>query len=124
MPQVTFITFAGERHVVDVPAGTTLMRAATDHGVPGIDGDCGGNCACATCHVFIEKPWAERLSPRSDHEQDMLGLTVDPRPTSRLACQIRLTDALDGNIAELIDQAVTHDQSQKLNESSDGEATH
>jgi 2Fe-2S ferredoxin len=101
MPQVTFITFHGERHTVDVPSGTTLMRAATDHGVPGIDGDCGGNCACATCHVFIEAPWAALLSPRSDHEEDMLGLAVDPRSSSRLACQIRLTDALDGMIVSL-----------------------
>jgi 2Fe-2S ferredoxin len=101
MPRVTFVSFSGEHHVVDVPAGTTLMRAATDHGVPGIDGDCGGNCACATCHVFIEAPWAARLSPRSDHEEDMLGLTVDPRPSSRLGCQIRLTDALDGIVVQL-----------------------
>ncbi|HSB24799.1 MAG TPA: 2Fe-2S iron-sulfur cluster-binding protein [Burkholderiaceae bacterium] len=101
MPHVTFITFAGTRHEVDVPTGTTLMRAAVDHGVPGIDGDCGGNCACATCHVYIDSPWAERLSPKSDAEDDMLGLAVDPRPTSRLACQIRLSDALDGIVVAL-----------------------
>ena len=96
MPRVTFVSFTGGRHAVEVPAGTTLMRAAVDHRVPGIDGDCGGNCACATCHVFIDAPWAQQLSARSDSEEDMLGLTVDPRPTSRLGCQIRLTDALDG----------------------------
>ena len=101
MPHVTFISFAGAHHEVDVPAGTTLMRAAVDHSVPGIDGDCGGNCACATCHVFIESPWAEKLPPRSDAEEDMLGLTVDPRATSRLGCQIRLNDALDGIVVAL-----------------------
>ena len=101
MPRVHFITFAGERHDVDASAGTTLMRAAVDHGVPGIDGDCGGHCACATCHVYIDAPWAQQLSPRSDAEDDMLGLAVDPRPTSRLACQIRLTDALDGIVVSL-----------------------
>jgi len=101
MPRVTFITFSGVPHAVDVPVDTTLMRAAVDHGVPGIDGDCGGHCACATCHVFIESPWADMLSPRSDAEEDMLGLTVDPRPTSRLGCQVRVTAALDGIVVQL-----------------------
>ncbi|HEX6020251.1 MAG TPA: 2Fe-2S iron-sulfur cluster-binding protein [Burkholderiaceae bacterium] len=101
MPRVTFVSLEGEHHVVDAPAGATLMRAAVDHGVPGIDGDCGGHCACATCHVYIGEPWSARLSPRPDAEQDMLGLAVDPRPTSRLACQIRLTDALDGIVVSL-----------------------
>ena len=101
MPRVTFITFAGERHDVTVPAGTTVMRAATDNGVPGIDGDCAGHCACATCHVFIDAPWSQQIAPRSDHEEDMLGLAVDPGPTSRLACQIRVSDALDGIVVSL-----------------------
>jgi len=101
MPHVTFITFTGQRYEVDVPAGTTLMRAAVDHGVPGIDGDCGGNCACATCHVYIEAPWSQKLSPKSDAEDDMLGLAVDPRATSRLGCQIRMNDALDGIVVSL-----------------------
>ena len=101
MPRVTFFEHDGTQHEVAASNGMSLMRAAVDHNVPGIDADCGGACACATCHVFIEAPWAERLSPRSDHEQDMLGLTVDPRPTSRLACQIRLTDALDGIVVSL-----------------------
>ena len=101
MPHVTFITFTGERYDVDVPNGITLMRAAVDNRVPGIDGDCGGNCACATCHVYIESPWGEKLSPKSDAEDDMLGLAVDPRATSRLGCQIRLNDALDGIVVAL-----------------------
>lgn len=96
MPRITFITFAGERHDLTVPAGTTLMRAATDHGVPGIDGDCGGQCACATCHLFIDAPWAALLQARSARETEMLQLTVDPRPSSRLGCQVVMTDALDG----------------------------
>jgi ferredoxin, 2Fe-2S len=101
MLRVTFVSFTGEQCMVDVPPGATLMRAATDNDVRGIDGDCGGNCACATCHVFIESPWAQRLPPRSDREQDMLSFTVDPRPTSRLGCQIRLTEALDGIVVYL-----------------------
>ena len=101
MPRVTFITFAGERHEVTVPAGTTLMRAATDHGVPGIDGDCGGQCACATCHCFIQAPWSAQLQPRSPRENDMLSFVVEPSPSSRLGCQVVLTDALDGIIVSL-----------------------
>jgi 2Fe-2S ferredoxin len=101
MPRITFVTFRGERHLVDVPAGTTLMRAATDHGVPGIDGDCGGQCACATCHCFIEPPWALQLAPRSTSEGEMLNFVVEPRPTSRLGCQVVVTDALDGIVVAL-----------------------
>jgi 2Fe-2S ferredoxin len=101
MPRVTFITFSGERHELDVPSGTTLMRAAVDNGVPGIDGDCGGQCACATCHLFVDPPWLARLPARSDHEDDMLNFTTDLRENSRLGCQIRLTDALDGIVVHL-----------------------
>jgi ferredoxin, 2Fe-2S len=101
MPRVTFITFSGERHHVTVPAGTTLMRAATDHGVPGIDGDCGGQCACATCHCFVEAPWALLLGARSAREDEMLGFVVEPRPNSRLGCQVVVTEALDGIVVSL-----------------------
>ena len=101
MPRITFISHAGEHHQVDVPVGTTLMRAATDHGVPGIDGDCGGQCACATCHLFIEAPWAALLGARSERENDMLNFTVEPRPSSRLGCQVVITQALDGMVVSL-----------------------
>ena len=87
MPKVTFITHSGTRHEVDVPVGESLMRAATDNNVPGIDGDCGGQCACATCHVYIESPWAERLEAAGEREKDMIAFTDDLRPTSRLGCR-------------------------------------
>jgi len=96
MPQVTFITFSGERHTVDVPSGTTLMRAATDHGVPGIDGDCGGNCACATCHVYVDEVWRGKVGPPAAMEEDMLDFGYDVRPNSRLSCQIKVSEELDG----------------------------
>lgn len=101
MPKVTFIAHNGTRHEVKVPTGTTLMSAATDNQVPGIDGDCGGQCACATCHVFIEAPWADRTGARTAVEEDMLNFTADLRDSSRLACQIRLTDALDGLVVSM-----------------------
>jgi ferredoxin, 2Fe-2S len=101
MPKVTFIAFAGGKHTVEVPAGTTLMHAATDNRVPGIDGDCGGNCACATCHVYVEPAWLERLAARTATEEEMLNCVAERKDNSRLACQITLTDALDGLMVKL-----------------------
>ena len=101
MPRVTFIAFNGTRHVVVVPAGTTLMRAATDNNVPGIDGDCGGQCACATCHVFVDPAWATATGVRTEIEDDMLNFAAELRDSSRLACQIELTEALDGLVVAM-----------------------
>ena len=101
MPKLTFIAFDGTHHQVDAPAGTSLMHAATDNNVPGIDGDCGGNCACATCHVFVDAPWAERLGARTPREEEMLNFTAELRDSSRLACQILVTDALDGLVVSM-----------------------
>jgi 2Fe-2S ferredoxin len=96
MPLVHFIDFNAGRTDVEATEGTSLMRAATDRGVPGIDGDCGGQCACATCHVYIDEPWASRLPAMGDTENSMLEFTNERRATSRLACQIPLTAELDG----------------------------
>jgi 2Fe-2S ferredoxin len=101
MPKVTFLAFKGGTHTVQVPVGTTLMRAATDNGVPGIDGDCGGNCACATCHVYIDPAWSVRVGPRNATEEAMLNAVDELRSNSRLACQITLDDALDGLLVGL-----------------------
>jgi ferredoxin, 2Fe-2S len=101
MIKITFIGFAGAVHTVEVALGTTLMRAATDNRVPGIDGDCGGNCACATCHVYVDPAWSERVGARSANEEDMLNCVDELRGTSRLACQITLTDALNGLVVSL-----------------------
>jgi 2Fe-2S ferredoxin len=96
MPRVTFIAHDGTRHAVDAAVGESLMRAAVDNGVPGIDADCGGMCACATCHVFVEPEWAQRLAAPSQQEEEMLNFTAERRASSRLACQIPVVDALDG----------------------------
>jgi ferredoxin, 2Fe-2S len=98
MAKITFIDFDGTRRTVEVAVGTTLMRAATDNRVAGIDGDCGGNCACATCHVYIDAAWAERVGARTPSEVDMLNLVSELRNTSRLACQIEVVEGLDGLI--------------------------
>lgn len=96
MLTVTFIAFNGSKRSVDVPEGTTLMRAATDNNVPGIDGDCGGNCACATCHVYIDAGWRDRVGARNPAEEEMLNCVAELRENSRLACQITVTESLDG----------------------------
>lgn len=96
MPKVCFIEFNGTRHDVSVADGTSLMRAAVDNGVPGIDGDCGGLCACATCHVYVEPEWVEKTGARTESEVDMLDFAAGTQPNSRLACQIKLSPELDG----------------------------
>lgn len=102
MPRVNFIAHDGRSHPVDVPVGTTLMRAATDNGVPGIDGDCGGQCACATCHVYIESPWSAVTGARTAHEDEMLNFSACLQEgSSRLGCQIAMSDALDGIVVKL-----------------------
>jgi 2Fe-2S ferredoxin len=101
MPKVTFIAHDGTRHAVDAVAGESLMRAAVDHDVPGIDADCGGMCACATCHVFVQPEWFGRLAAPTTQEEEMLNFTAERRETSRLACQIPITDALDGLVVTM-----------------------
>ncbi len=101
MPQVTFIEFNGTQHTVAAETGLSLMRAAIDNNVPGIDADCGGSCACATCHVYITLPWQNKLGPQSKMEEDMLDFAAATQPNSRLACQIEITDALDGLVVSM-----------------------
>ena len=101
MPKVTFIAHDGNHHPVDATAGLSLMRAAVDHGVRGIDGDCGGQCACATCHVFVDPAWAALTGERTQMEDDMLNFAAELRDSSRLACQIVVTDALDGLVVTM-----------------------
>jgi len=101
MPKVTFVAFNGTRHELEAVDGVSLMRAAVDNGVPGIDGDCGGQCACATCHVFVEAPWSAVAGPRTPREDDMLNFAAELRDTSRLACQITVTKALDGLVVTM-----------------------
>ena len=96
MPQVKFIEFNGTEHVVDTANGESIMAAATGNLVPGIDADCGGQCSCATCHVFVEEAWADKCGGLEDMEESMLDLNPERQPTSRLSCQIIYTDALDG----------------------------
>lgn len=96
MPTVIFIEYNGTQHEVDAVNGVSLMRAAVDHNVPGIDADCGGACACATCHVYVAEEWREKTGEPAAMEEDMLDFAFDVRPNSRLSCQIKIKPELDG----------------------------
>jgi 2Fe-2S ferredoxin len=96
MPKVTFIAADGTRTEVDAMNGLSLMQAAVNNGVPGIVAECGGACSCATCHVHVEPDWFDRLPPPEGMEKDMLEFVMEPKPTSRLSCQIKVSDALEG----------------------------
>jgi ferredoxin, 2Fe-2S len=103
MPKITFFEHDGTRHDVEATAGQSLMRAAVDSGVPGIDADCGGECACATCHVYVDPAWFDKTGARSDMEQSMLSFAAVTQDNSRLSCQIVVDDALDGLVVRLPD---------------------
>jgi 2Fe-2S ferredoxin len=104
VPKAIFISPSGERHEVDVAVGTSLMRAAIDHRIQGIDGDCGGSMSCATCHVFVAPPFDERLLAPVPQEEMMLDCTASARqPNSRLSCQIIMTEELNGVIVQIAD---------------------
>src|SRR5215470_2438147 len=96
MAKITYIEFNGKEHVVDVKSGLSVMEGAVKNNIPGIDADCGGACACATCHVYVDPAWQEKLPPRQDMEEQMLDFAQDVKPNSRLSCQIKVTPALDG----------------------------
>ena len=96
MPKIHFVEFGGREHRVDVPDGTSVMQAALDNDIPGIDGDCGGECACGTCHVYVDAAWLARTGSRTTSESELLNFAAATEETSRLACQIRMNDALDG----------------------------
>ena len=99
--KVTYISHDGEKFVVDTDAGTTVMNAALDNLVPGIDADCGGECSCATCHVFVDAEWVNAVGVAGDTEESMLDLNPEREANSRLSCQIQLVDQLDGLVVHL-----------------------
>lgn len=101
MPKITYIEQNGTEHVVDADNGRSLMEAATSNLVPGILADCGGACACATCHVFVADPWVDAVGPASELESGLLEIVEDRRPSSRLSCQIRIEEGFDGLVVHL-----------------------
>jgi ferredoxin, 2Fe-2S len=101
MPKITYIQPYGTEQTVDAEVGMTVMETAKKHQIDGIEAECGGACACATCHVYVDEAWRERTGSPSDMEEDMLDFAFDVRETSRLSCQIKVTEALDGLIVRV-----------------------
>jgi 2Fe-2S ferredoxin len=107
MAKITYIEHNGTEHVVDVANGLTVMEGARDNGVPGIEADCGGACACSTCHVYVAEDWAVKLPAKEPMEADMLDFAWEPDPVrSRLTCQIKVTDALDGLVVTMPEKQI------------------
>ena len=101
MPKITYIEHTGKSHSVEVPKELSVMEGAIQNNIPGIDADCGGSCACATCHVYVEEKWFDKLPNKEDAEQDMLDMAFEPQKFSRLACQITIADELDGLVVKM-----------------------
>ena len=98
MGTITFVEHDGAEHSVTIEPGQSLMQLATDNLVPGIDADCGGACACGTCHVIVAAQWFDKIGAIEADEQQLLEMTPDATATSRLACQIDVTEAMDGMV--------------------------
>jgi len=99
--KITYIEFGGKSHVVEVPSGLTVMEGAVDNNIPGIEAECGGACSCATCHVYVDPAWTKITGEAEFLEQDMLEAALDLEDSSRLSCQIEVSDELDGLIVRL-----------------------
>ena len=107
MAKITYIEFDGTEHVVEVATGLTVMEGARDNDVPGIEADCGGACACSTCHVYVDNTWIDRLPPIDEIEKDMLDFAYEPDETkSRLTCQLTVTESFDGLIVRMPEKQI------------------
>ena len=96
MSKITYIEHNGKSHCINVQNGLTVMEGAIQNNIPGIDADCGGSMACATCHVYVKEEWFNKLPKKEDGEEDMLDMAFEPKTNSRLSCQIIVSDELDG----------------------------
>ena len=96
MPKVTYKDYKGESKTIEVDNGLSIMEGAIQNDIPGIDADCGGSMACATCHVYVEEKWFSKIPTAEDAEVDMIDMAYEPKKNSRLSCQIIVTDDLDG----------------------------
>ena len=101
MAKITYIEHSGKSHVVEVPNELSVMEGAVQNSIPGIDADCGGSCACATCHVYVDEKWFDKLPDIENAEQDMLDVAFEPKKFSRLGCQITITKDLDGLVVKM-----------------------
>ena len=98
MSKITYIDSTGNQKTIDVAIGLSVMEGAVQNNIPGIDADCGGGMACATCHVYVKEEWLNKLDKPEDAEQDMIDMAFEPKKNSRLSCQLIVSDKLDGLI--------------------------
>jgi 2Fe-2S ferredoxin len=101
MAKISYVTHDNQTHTVDVQNGLTVMEGAVQNDIPGIDADCGGGMACATCHVYIKEEWWDKLQAKEDGEEDMLDMAFEPNKFSRLSCQVIVSDELDGLVVSI-----------------------
>ena len=101
MAKITYITHDNEKHTIEVQNGLTVMEGAVQNNIPGIDADCGGGMACATCHVYVKEEWFDKINPKSEGEDDMIDQAHQPSKFSRLSCQISVSDEIDGLVVNL-----------------------
>ncbi len=107
MAKITYIEHNGTEHQIDVANGSTVMEGARDNNIPGIEADCGGACACSTCHVYVHPKWVDKLPSMDDMEEDMLDFAHEPDPArSRLTCQLEVTDALNGLVVQMPEKQI------------------
>ena len=101
MPKITYIEHNGKSHTLEVANGLSVMEGAVQNNIPGIDADCGGSCACATCHVYVDEKWFKTLPNKENAEEDMLDMAFEPKKFSRLSCQLTVSDSLDGLVVKM-----------------------
>ena len=101
MAKIIYIEHNGKEHVAEVQNGLTVMEGAVQNDIPGIDADCGGSMACATCHVYVKEEWFDKLSKKEDGEEDMIDMAYEPNKFSRLSCQLTVSDELEGLVVNL-----------------------
>ena len=104
MTKITYIENNGKVHVIEVANGLSVMEGAVQNDIPGIDADCGGSMACATCHVYVKEEWLNKLPNKEDGEEDMLDMAYEPNKFSRLSCQLIISDELDGLVVSMPDK--------------------
>ena len=106
MPKITYIEHNGKSHTVEISNGLSVMEGAVQNNIPGIDADCGGSMACATCHVYVKEEWFNKLQKKEEGEDDMLDMAFEPKTNSRLSCQLMVTDQLEGLVVNLPEKQV------------------
>ena len=106
MAKIIYIEYDGKSHTIEVANGLSVMEGAVQNNIPGIDADCGGSMACATCHVYVKEEWFNKLPKKEDGEEDMLDMAFEPKKNSRLSCQLMVTDQLEGLVVNLPEKQV------------------